>query len=206
MIRLPLRSTLFPNTTLFRSGVDGTNAFDLTKAEFETRRQVRILYKFFKKYVPGFENCYITTTAPEVGIRETRRIVGEYRLTKEDLLETRQFKDNIAQCSYMIDIHDRKQTQLFYTAIPEGRSYGIPYRCLVPAKVENLLVAGRSISCNQAAQGSLRVMPPSFSLGQAAGTAAAISVKSNCPPREVDTGLLRSTLASQGQVIDPLEG
>jgi hypothetical protein len=187
-------------------GVDGTNVFDLTKAEFETRRQVRILYKFFKKYVPGFEKCYITTTAPEVGIRETRRIVGEYSLTKEDLLNTRQFADNIAQCSYMIDIHDRKETQLFYTAIPEGHSYGIPYRCLLPEKIENLLVAGRSISCTQEAQGSLRVMPPSFSLGQAAGTAAAIAVKSKCAPRYVDIDLLRSTLASQGQVIDPLEG
>ncbi len=192
------------NTTRIH-GVDGTNVFDLTKAEFETRRQVRILYGFFRKYVPGFENCYITTTAPEVGIRETRRIVGEYCLTKDDVLGTKQFSDNIAQCAYMIDIHDRKKTQLFYTAIPEGRSYGIPYRCLLPVKIENLLVAGRSISCTQEAQGSLRVMPPSFSLGQAAGTAAALAVRHGVSPRAVDRTELRALLASQDQVVDELE-
>lgn len=192
------------NTTRIH-GVDGTNVFDLTRAEFETRRQVRILFKFFKKYVPGFENCYITTTAQEVGIRETRRIIGEYCLNKEDVLSTRQFSDNIAQCAYMIDIHDRKDTQLFYTAIPEGRSYGIPYRCLLPVKIENLIVAGRCISCTQEAQGSLRVMPPSFSLGQAAGTAAAIAVRSGKTPRAIDIAELQSLLKAQGQVVNELE-
>ena len=193
------------NTTRIH-GIDGTNVFDLTKAEFETRRQVRTLYKFFRKYVPGFESCYIVNTASEVGIRETRRVVGEYCLTKEDVLGTKQFADNIAQCSYMIDIHDRKSTQLFYTAIPEGKSYGIPYRCLLPVKIDNLLVAGRSISCTQEAQGSLRVMPPSFSLGQAAGTAAAIAAREGIIPRAVARETLRSTLKAQDQVVDELEG
>ncbi len=191
------------NTTRIH-GVDGTNVFDITRAEFETRRQVQILYKFFRKYVPGFEDCYVTTTAPEVGFRETRRIVGEYRLTKEDVLDTRQFPDNIAQCSYMIDIHDRTGTELFYTPVPEGRSYGIPYRCLLPVKVENLIVAGRCVSCTQEAHGSLRVMPPSFSMGQAAGTAAALAALGKVSPRRVNVRELRATLASQGQVIDEL--
>ncbi len=183
-------------------GIDGTDVFDLTRAEFETRRQVRVLYDFFRKYVPGFENCYLAATAPEVGIRETRRISGVYTLTKEDLLETRQFPDNIAQCAYMLDTHDRSSTQLHYVPIPEGRSYGIPYRCLLPVSVENLLVAGRCISCTQDAQASLRVMPPSFSIGQAAGTAAALAVRTGTTPRTVDVAEVRRLLKSQGQVVD----
>jgi len=105
----------------------------------------------------------------------------------------------------MIDIHDRKDTQLFYTAIPEGRSYGIPYRSLLPVRIDNLLVAGRCISCTQEAQGSLRVMPPSFSLGQAAGTAAAIAVRKGLIPRRIDVAELQALLSAQGQVVDELK-
>jgi hypothetical protein len=189
------------NTTRIQN-VDGTNVFDRTKAEIETRRQVRTLVQFFKKYVPGFQNCYLSNTAQEVGFRETRRIIGDYVLTKDDVLGVRQFSDNIAQCSYMIDIHDPTGTQLFYTPVPEGKSYGIPYRCLLPQKVENLIMAGRCISATHEAQGSLRVMPPSFSIGQAAGTAAAIAVIDQVKPREVSVAKLRKMLGEQGQVID----
>jgi hypothetical protein len=189
------------NTTRIHH-VDGTNVFDRTKAELETRRQVRTLVQFFKKYVPGFQNCYLSNTAPEVGFRETRRVIGDYVLNKEDVIHVHQFPDNIAQCSYMIDIHDHTGTQLFYTPVPEGKSYGIPYRCLLPQKVENLIIAGRCISVTQEAHGSVRVMPPSFSLGQAAGTAAAIAVIDKVKAREVSITKLRKMLAEQGQVID----
>jgi hypothetical protein len=189
------------NTTRIH-GVDGTSVFDRTRAEIETRRQVRTLTQFFRKYVPGFERSYLSVTAQEVGFRETRRIVGEYVLTKEDVLEVRQFPDNIAQCAYMIDIHDRTGTQLFYVPVPEGKSYGVPYRCLLPQHVDNLLVAGRCVSATQDAQGSLRVMPPSFSLGQAAGTAAALAVARGVTPRDVDREDLREALVKQGQVVD----
>jgi FAD dependent oxidoreductase len=197
----PREDEVAVNTTRIH-GIDGTNVVDLTRAELECRKQIRILVKFFKKYVPGFENSYITTTAQEIGIRESRRVVGEYTLTRDDLLSTRQFPDNIAQSSYMIDIHDRESTDLFYTPIPEGKSYGIPYRCLVPIKMENILFAGRCISSTQEAQGSLRVMPPAFSIGQAAGTAAALAVKHNVFPRNLDINLLRQELLKSGQVID----
>lgn len=189
------------NTTRIH-GVDGTNVFDQTRAEIETRRQVRTLVHFFKKYVPGFEDCYLSATAQEVGFRETRRITGEYVLNKDDILNVRQFPDNIAQCAYMIDIHDRTDTQLFYVPVPEGKSYGVPYRCLIPQGVENLLVTGRCVSATQEAQGSLRVMPPSFSLGQAAGTAAALAVADRVTPRDVSRKKLRATLVQQGQVVD----
>lgn len=189
------------NTTRIHN-VDGTNVFDRTRAEIETRRQVRTLVHFFKKYVPGFQNCYLSNTAPEVGFRETRRIIGDYVLTKEDVLNVNQFHDNIAQCSYMIDIHDPTGTQLFYTPVPEGKSYGIPYRCLLPKNIDNLIVAGRCISATHEAQGSLRVMPPSFNIGQAAGTAAAIAVIDQVKAREVSVAKLRKMLVEQGQVID----
>ena len=200
---MPREGEIAVNTTRAH-GIDGTNVFDLTKAEFECRKQVRILFNFFKEYCPGFENAYLSVTAQEVGIRESRRIVGEYCLTKDDVLSVHQFSDNIAQCAYMIDIHDHVSTQLFYTPVPEGHSYGIPYRCLIPAEKENILFAGRCISATQEAQGSLRVMPPSFSLGQAAGTAAALSAEAGVSPRMLDTGLLRSTLVKYGQVVDEL--
>ena len=176
--------------------------FDQTRAEFETRRQVRTLVKFFKKYVPGFQNCYLSVTAQEVGFRETRRIVGEYVLTKDDILGVRQFPDNIAQCAYMLDTHSRDGTQLHYVPVPEGKSYGVPYRCLLPQRVENLLVAGRCVSATQDAQASLRVMPPAFSLGQAAGTAAALAVAGKVTPRDLSRKQLRDALMQQGQVVD----
>ncbi len=199
----PREGEVAVNTTRSH-GIDGTNVFDLTKAEFECRRQVQVLCEFFKQYCPGFENAYITTTAQQVGIRETRRIVGEYCLNKDDVLHVHQFDDNIAQCAYMIDIHDHTSTELFYTPVPDGRSYGIPYRCLIPREKENILFAGRCISATQEAQGSCRVMPPSFSLGQAAGTAAALAVQTGVTPRNLDVQLLRKKLIENGQVVDEL--
>lgn len=202
----PREGELAINTTRVHD-IDGTDVFNLTRAEFEARRQIRILVDFFKNYVPGFEDAYISSTAQEIGIRETRRIIGEYTLNKDDVLEVHQFQDNIAQCAYMIDIHDRKSTQLFYTPVPEGHSYGIPYRCLIPKGFDGILFAGRCISATQEAHGSVRVMPPSFSIGQAAGTAAALSTINKTSVRDVDIVLLQETLVKNGQVIhEPLLG
>lgn len=192
------------NTTRIHK-VDGTNVFDLTKAEIETRKQVEVIMKFLKKYnAPGFNNCHLIDTGVQVGIRETRRIIGEYQLTKEDVLSTRQFDDNIAQCSYMIDIHTPTGTDLKFVAIEEGKSYGIPYRCLVPKDVFNLLVAGRCVSSTHEAQASIRVMPPSMCMGQAAGTAVAMCAADDLPVNAVDISKLKQDLESQGQVTDPI--
>lgn len=200
----PREGEMAINTTRVHD-IDGTNVFDLTKAEFEARKQIKILLDFFREYVPGFERAYVSSTAAEIGIRETRRIVGEYTLTKEDVLEVHQFDDNIAQCAYMIDIHDRQSTQLFYTPVPDGHSYGIPYRCLIPKGHDGILFAGRCISATQEAQGSVRVMPPAFSLGQAAGTAAALAARHDTSVRDVDIPLLQKTLVEYGQVIEEPE-
>ena len=182
-------------------GVDATDADQLTQAEIEGHRQVIYLVSFLRKYVPGFENCYLVDTGSQIGVRETRRIMGEYVLTQEDVFEARRFKDAIARVSFPIDIHDVKGGGGFFEGPREGPYYTIPYRCLVPRKVENLLVAGRCISATHEAHGSLRVMPPCFATGQAAGTAGALSLETNVSPRYVDVELLRESLVRHGALV-----
>ncbi len=178
--------------------VDGTKAEDLTFAEVEARRQMMELVSFLKKNVPGFENAYLLMSATQIGVRETRRIIGEYVMTGEDILEARKFTDVIARGSYPIDIHSPTGEGTTIMGPPPGSSYDIPYRCLVPKNVENLLVAGRCISTTHEAQAAIRVIPIVVAIGQAAGTAAALSAKLNIPPRRLDVSLLQKTLREQG--------
>lgn len=187
------------NTTRMRN-VDGTNPDDLSRAEIEGRRQAWDVVRFLRSHCPGLENAQLTATASHVGVRETRHILGDYVLNGQDVLEGRKFDDGIAQCSYPIDIHDPQG--------PRGRlegiradHYEIPYRCLVPRQVDNLLVAGRPISADHEGAASARVIPPCYATGQAAGTAAALSVREGGSPRDVDTELLRKTLREQGAVV-----
>jgi hypothetical protein len=177
--------------------VDGTDASSLTRAELEGRRQVINLFRFLKANVPGFEDSYIVSTAPFVGIRETRRIVGEYVLTGQDVLDGRKFDDVVTRASYPIDIHDAKGKGITFHQVGDDGSYDIPYRCLIPLKVDNLLVAGRCISATHEAQGSLRVMVPAMALGQAAGTAAALCSQQKLTPRELDPTPLQQKLVQQ---------
>lgn len=134
-------------------------------------------------------------TGVQIGVRETRRIMGEYILTQEDILEGRTFPDDVARGAYSIDIHDVKSSSFVQLEAPE---YGIPYRCQVPKKVENLLVAGRSISTTREAQASIRVTPTCMATGQAAGTAAAVSAMEGIKPREVSGERLHEMLQNQG--------
>jgi hypothetical protein len=177
---------------------DGTRAEDLTRAEIESRRQVSQIAAFLKRDVPGFERAYLQMTGTQVGVRETRRIVGEYVLTAEDVLGARKFEDCVARGSYPVDIHDPDGGGTILKHLPPGESYDIPYRCLVPLKIDNLLVAGRPISSTHEAHSSLRVMPIACAVGEAAGTAAALCVRDNVAPRALETGLLQRTLAAQG--------
>lgn len=182
-------------------GVDGTDPAQLTRAEIEGRRQVLYLVDFFQRYVPGFDRCYLLDTGTQVGVRETRRIIGEYVLTADDVFAARRFSDAIARVSFPIDIHDVSGGGGFFEGPREGPYYTIPYRCLVPLQVENLLVAGRPISATHEAHGSLRVMPPCFATGQAAGTAAALALETDRSPRQIDVALLRSSLLQQGALV-----
>lgn len=177
---------------------DATNAEELTRAEIEARRQVSHYIDFLRSDVPGFENAHLQMMAPQIGIRESRRIVGEYVLTAEDLLSARKFEDCIARGSYSVDIHDPDGGGTVIKRLPPGESYDIPYRSLVPKKIDNLLVAGRPISSTHEAHSAIRVMPIAAAIGEAAGAAAALAVRNKTTPRQLDVTELRSVLLAQG--------
>lgn len=185
------------------TGIDPTSPEDLTRAEVEQRKKVVAAVKALREErVPGFENCYIIATAPQVGIRESRRIIGEYTLTKEDVVEGQKFADCIAKGAYPVDIHDPKGGPHAFTFIRDGDSYDIPYRCLVPKRVDGLLVAGRAVSCDHDALGSLRNQATVAAIGHAAGTAAALAAREGITPRHVDVLRLRRVLAEQGACVE----
>lgn len=187
------------------TGINGTSDEDLTRAEVEERKKVVEAVKALREQqVPGFENCYLLTTAPQVGIRESRRIVGEYVLTREDVLEGRKFPDGVARGAYPIDIHDPKGGPHYFRFIKDGDSYDIPYRCLVPKRVEHLLISGRAVSCDHDALGSVRNQATAAAIGHAAGTAAALAARQGIAPRRVNPEALRRTLAEQGAFIEPV--
>lgn len=178
--------------------IDPLDPDDLTRAEIEARRQTMELLRFFRRRVPGFANARIAATATQVGIRESRRILGEYTLTRDDVLSGRQFEDAVARSAYPIDLHNPSGSGTLTQRLPPGASYEIPYRCLVPAQVEALLVAGRCISTTHEALASTRLTPTVMTLGQAAGTAAAMATREKVRVREVDVVGLRNALAADG--------
>lgn len=185
---------------------DPTNAWDLTAAEVESRRQILIAFKFFKKYVPGFENAYITRVCPEIRIREGRRIMGDYVLTSQDIGGCKKFADVIGKSTFKAGGHHAATlTTLAFGAQrvwpKDGGSYDIPYRCLVPRDVENLMVAGKMVSTDRDAY--LRYLQQTMVTGQAAGAAAALCVKKGITPRkmEEDVKELQNILIMQGVVL-----
>lgn len=178
--------------------IDPLDPDDLTRAEVEARAQVMQLVDFFKRDVPGFANARLAATATQIGIRESRRIVGMYTLTADDVLHARTFDDAIARSAYPIDIHNPRGSGTTTHRLPPGASYEIPYRCLVPRAIDDLLVAGRCISTTHEALASTRLTPTVMTLGQAAGTAAALSLQARVAPRELDAGALRARLIGDG--------
>lgn len=182
--------------------VDGTDASDLSRAEIQGRKIAFRLAQFMREHVPGFENSYLLSTAAHIGIRETRRILGEYQLTHDDVLEARQQDDVVALGGFFVDIHHYEGRSEGYLPpkghlVKGGGAYDVPYRCLVPQKVENLLVGGRCISATHEAQASTRVMGICMGLGHAAGTAAALSVRNGVTPRQLDVKQLQEVLLQQ---------
>lgn len=180
---------------------DATDSASLTEAELIARRQVEQTARFMCSRVPGFENAYVSEIAPQIGVRESRRIMGDYVLTEDDVLSARKFDDGIARGAYSVDIHNPAGTGTVIKKLPPGEAYDIPYRCLCPVGFDNLLVAGRPISSDHAAHSSHRVMPIAACNGEAAGVAAAMCVREGCGIRGVDTGQLRSQLKRRGASI-----
>lgn len=178
-----------------------TDPFEVTDAEIEAREQVFEILNFLKENIEGFENARVLSTALQIGIRESRKIEGEYTLTVEDLKNLARFDDAIATANYDIDIHNPEGAGTTHYYFDDGKWYEIPYRCLIPKGKENLLVAGRCISSTHEAQASYRIMPFCAELGQAAGTAVTLAMKGNKNVRDIDINQLRKILREEGYVI-----
>jgi glycine/D-amino acid oxidase-like deaminating enzyme len=184
--------------------VDATDPEQLTRAEREGRRQVQEYHRFLRDRVPGFERSVIVWTSPAIGVRESRRVHGDHRLTREEVLAGARFADEIALCGAPIEDHGAGgDTEWRYVA--EGGVYGIPYRCLLPQGVEGLLVAGRCFSATHDAHASARSMATCMAMGQAAGTAAALSAAGATVPRTIPADRLRERLALGGALLDPVD-
>jgi len=178
------------------TGLNPLDPFDLTKAEKTARKQVNELLEFFKEHVPGFEKSILLQTAPQIGIRESRRIVGLYRLSETDLINCTKFSDSIARGCYPIDIHNPDGSGTRITEIPPGEYYTIPYRCIVPEDMDNLLVAGRPVSSSHEAHAAIRIMPICANIGEVAGLAASACIKHNKKAAELDISLSFDKLSS----------
>ncbi len=188
-------------TQISRDGapVDGSDWDDLSYAEVEGRRQAVEYFKFLKDMVPGFSKSYMLETAAQIGIRETRRIVGPYQLTGEDVLSCRDFDDTIGCSGWPLETHVLGDVEWKFLS---GRGYHqIPFSTTLPTGVDNLLVAGRCASTTQDGQASLRVSGPCFAMGQAAGTAAAMARQSGEAPARLDVSALQRRLVSDGAFI-----
>ena len=197
LFRMPKKDEWCVNTSRIMN-VDSTDSESLTKAEILGRKQVDEILNFLRKYVPGCEDARLKSTASYIGIRESRHIKGEYRLTAEDLLSAKVPEDSILIAANSVDVHGRfgpKSNE--YTPI-NGSYYGVPYRSLIPLGIDGLLLAGRCISADSTAAGAIRVMPPCMAMGQAAGTAAAMAAKQNIPVRDVEISLLQEQLKNNG--------
>jgi len=180
-------------------GIDGLKADDLTRAEVEGRRQVASIASFLKERVPGFERSVLATIAGHVGVRETRRIVGRHTLTEEDIVHSVRFDDAIALGAGPMDLHDANGTGIALRMPPTP--FEIPLRCMLPARVDGLLVCGRAISATREANGGSRHMGTAMALGEAAGVAAAQSALTRVPLAELSLPLLRKTLRKQGALV-----
>lgn len=188
--------------TIRVSEKNGADVYELSEAEIEGRRQLKKIIRFLNAHVPGMEKAHITSIQNGIGVRETRRIDGEYILTGEDIIAGRKFDDCIAKNGYCIDIHDPKGQGWGVSHIQsEDHCYDIPYRCLIPKRIDNLLIAGRCISTTAEALASIRIMPSCMAMGEAAGAAAAIAAGNKLRPRDVEVSSLQKMLRDNGAFV-----
>jgi len=197
--RTPLPGVVATNMTRV-AYVDATDPAELTKAEVEGRKQALEYARFLRGRVAGYEQSYLINFSTQIGIRETRRVYGDYRLTREDVLAARSFPDAVAQCGAPIeDHHAGSDTRWEY--LPPGQTYDIPYRCLLPRGVTNLLIAGRCLSATHDAHASVRSMGQCMAMGQAAGTAAALAEDGGVTPRDLRIEELQARLRHDGALF-----
>jgi hypothetical protein len=190
------------NATRVAENIDGTKADALSGTLAKLMEQVGIVIKFLRKDVPGFADAAFAGVAPRIGVRETRRIVGEYTLTAEDVIEGRKFETGVAKGSYHVDLHVPGDKQI-RVPVKNGGSYDIPFGCLIPKGLTNVLAAGRCLSATRDAHASARVMGPCLGMGEAVGTAAALAASAGCRDiRDLPIQALRAKLKEQGAVLD----
>jgi len=194
--------TLEPDRIHFNTtriiGHNPTNTVSLSEAEIEGRRQVMEYVRFLCSDVPGFGQARLHALAATIGVRESRRVRGRAYLTRRDYEDVSKFPDAVCRVNYEIDIHNPTGEGTELVPLPPGQWYEIPYGCLVPRGCENLLVAGRPISVDHAVHSSMRIMPTACTVGQAAGTAAAMAVREGAAPAELDGTAVRRSLIDQG--------
>ena len=178
------------------NGIDATDPEQYTKGEEICIKQNEEIARYLKAYIPGFERAYVDRVAPFMGIRETRRIVGEYTLTEQDIFDCARFDDAVGVAAYPVDLHHPVGGDCTLMWCPD--CYDIPYRCLVPKTVDGLLVAGRCLSATHLALASVRVMGPAMCDGEAAGKAAALSIAQGVQPRNIDVAALQDALREEG--------
>lgn len=196
----PLPGVIVTNMTRVKE-VDATDPLQLSEAETEGRRQALEYVRFLREMVPGYEDAALGGFSTQIGVRESRRIFGAYRLSRDDVLSARKFEDAIAQCGAPIeDHHADSDTKWEY--LPEGETYDIPYRCLLPEEVGNLIVTGRCLSADHDAHASVRSMGQCMAMGQAAGVAAALAAEGDTQPQQVSIPRLQRKLRDLGAILD----
>ena len=178
---------------------DVTDPDLITHAEIEGRKQVKMIFDFLKNHIPGFENIRLLDSSARIGVRESRRVVGEYVLKHEDLLKETIFDDAIVILSSTVDIHT--SSTVIYTPRETMSPYSIPYRSIIAKDLDNVWMAGRNVSADRYAHGAVRVMPPSIAMGQAAGIAASLACKTNVKAKDVPYGELRTILMKQNAYL-----
>jgi len=183
-------------------GKDGTKLQDVTDAMIEGRGLVMEVARFMRRDIPGFENAVLSETAAHIGVRETRRILCDYTVTADDIIQVPAFEDAIARGDWYIDIHNPKGDNVLHVHPPEGKFYEIPYRSIRARGVENLLIASRCIDCTHEAHAAIRVTPQVMAIGEGAGTAAALCLKLGLKStRDLDVAKLRETLRANGAFV-----
>jgi hypothetical protein len=194
----PRQGEVTVNTTRILD-TNPTQADQITRAEISGRKQADQLTVFMKENLPGFENSYLLETPSQIGVRESRRIIGQFQLTETDVIRGTNFPDGIARCGYPIDIHAPDNADM--TLVDFKKSYEIPYRVMLPQKINNLIVTGRAVSSTHDTFASLRVTAPVMALGQAAGSAAALCVKADTNPAKIDIKKLQNHLINGNAVL-----
>ncbi|MEO3930893.1 FAD-dependent oxidoreductase [Micromonosporaceae bacterium B7E4] len=184
------------------SAIDGTDVEQLSLGELQGRRQIRDQFPFFREHVPGFADSYVVDIAPSIGIRETRRIVGPYQLTSDDILDCVDFPDTIGVNGWPVEAHVAGDVVIRWPNGDDPRGFNqLPFRMIVPQRLANLYVAGRCASMTHDGQSSARVTGPCFAMGQAAGTAADLALGAGVAGGEVDVTRLQKRLAEDGAYL-----